>query len=614
MERNLLLVDDEKRVTSALLRLLHCEGYNVYVANSPDEALNLLEQHVIHVVVTDQKMPGQTGIELLRQARFLRPQLYGIVLSGQADVSTVVQAFNEKSIERFIPKPWENLRLKEVLREAFEMIEQRREHDATTKECGADLAKENLSLRAQLMARNALREQTALLDPLTGLANREGFSLLLQQAISKSVSDELVAVLLLDIKHFKWINDSYGYPVGDMLLRTAAERMRISIREQDGLARLGGDEFAFVLAGLTSVEQVGQVAEKLLEKMSTSPFVVNDLSFSVTANLGVSIYPYDGSSVGELLQHSDFALDKARLDHGGSVQYYMEEMDVSARARLEIEKELREAIDQNQLMLFYQPKIDVTSGRIAGMEALLRWNHPARGVVSPAEFIPVLEETGLILPVGRWVLVEAHRQLVEWLGSGFDYVKVAVNLSALQFKQNLLQTIQEVLANSRYTLPEGALEFELTESLLMQNAEEALPILRQIQSMGIRLSIDDFGTGYSSLSYLRKFRVDSLKIDQSFVQGLPENDEDKAIVSAIIALAHSLKMKVVAEGVERPEQSEALRIIGCDEMQGYLFSRPVPAAQMTELLRSNVNWGQRGDRYTKNNNDVILQGWTTPNY
>lgn len=579
-------------VTSALLRVLHQDGYNVYVAGSGAEALQLLREHGMQVAVSDFRMPGMNGVDVVRQIKQVSPDTLCIMMSGHADLVEVVQAFNEKLLYKFLPKPWENVRLREMVLCAFREYERSRylEEEVSLQPCRL-VDEHSRYLRHDLAQTEAYIEKMSNLDTLTGLANRSGFSLKLQDAIAHRAEFELIAVVLLDLEHYKRISDTYGYAFGDQLLLLVAERLQGCIRECDAIAHLGGGEFAFMLSEMSDVSQVGKVTQKLMETLESTAFTISDQEMYVVAHVGISVAPYDGASAVELIQHADAAMEHARKEQIRSAHYYVKEMNLRARQRLALEKELRQAIDRNEFQLYYQPKISVTSRKIVGMEALLRWVHPVRGLSAPGEFIAVLEETGLILPVGKWVLNAACRQIVAWMRAGLPEVSVAVNLSALQFQSNILETVSEALFENEDHFPKG-LELELTESVLMQNAEQAVAVLNQIRGLGVRLSIDDFGTGYSSLSYLRRFALDSLKIDRSFVVDLPGNTDDMAIVTAIVALAHSLKLKVIAEGVETEEQFEALSSMGCDEIQGYLFGAAVTAEEMTRLLREDSDRGE----------------------
>jgi diguanylate cyclase (GGDEF)-like protein len=438
---------------------------------------------------------------------------------------------------------------------------------------------ENISEHKQ--AEEQLRHQ-ATHDELTGLANRA----LLQDRLEQSIhyanrSRRLVAVLLLDLDRFKVINDSLGHGFGDELLCSVARRLEQTIREADTVARMGGDEFAILLAEVADVEDVGLVARKILEQL-TQPYLIEGREVTVTASLGISIYPQDGTDAQTLQRNADVAMYRAK-EEGNSFRFYTPEMNQRVMETLELEADLRRALDRGELLLHYQPKVNLTTGRIAGAEALLRWQHPLRGLVPPARFIPLAEETGLILPIGEWVLATACAQIRAWQDQGVAAVPVAVNLSARQFRRAVLgETIQRILRECR--VAPRLLELELTESMIMQDSEAAAATMQQLKALGVTLALDDFGTGYSSLNYLRRFPVDCLKIDRSFISDVATDASAAAVATSIVAIAHSLGLNALAEGVETAEQLDFLVKCGCDSLQGYYFSRPLPAPEFTALL------------------------------
>lgn len=430
-------------------------------------------------------------------------------------------------------------------------------------------------------AEEQLRHQ-ATHDELTGLANRT----LLQDRLEQSIhyanrSQRLLAVLLLDIDRFKIINDSLGHGFGDELLRSAALRLEKTVREADTVARMGGDEFVILLAEVATVDDVGLVAKKILDNL-TRPYIFDGREIRVTASLGVSLYPRDGADVATLLRNADVAMYRAK-EEGGTFRFYAPAMNKRIHETLELETDLRCALERSEFLLYYQPKIDLANGRVTGAEALLRWQHPQRGLVPPGMFIPLAEETGLILPIGEWVLSTACAQVRAWQLAGLPAVPVAVNLSARQFgKESLAKTVHNALRQS--AIPPRLLELELTESMIMRDPQAATVTMRQLGALGVRLALDDFGTGYSSLNYLRRFPVDCLKIDRSFICDVDCDSSAAAVATSIVAIAHSLGLQVVAEGVETKEQLAFLRQCGCDAFQGYYFSKPLPAAGFAELL------------------------------
>jgi diguanylate cyclase (GGDEF)-like protein len=423
-------------------------------------------------------------------------------------------------------------------------------------------------------------------DPLTGLPNR----LLFQDRLALSVAQahrrgKGLAVLFLDLDRFKVINDSLGHSVGDLLIREVAVRLRSCLREGDTVARLGGDEFTLLLPDLGQALDAAKVANKVLEVVRM-PFDIDGRELFVTCSMGISLYPDDGHDPETLVKNADAAMYRAKEQGRDHYQLYTRALNATALERLALESSLRKALAQDELLLHYQPILDVASRRVHGVEALLRWRHPELGLVSPAEFIPLAEVTGLILPMGPWVLRTACAQARAWqeLRPG---LRVAVNLSARQFQEpGLVAHVTDALADTG--LDPRLVQLEITETSAMQNAQSAIQTLRELKALGVGLSIDDFGTGYSSLSYLRRFPIDTLKIDQSFIRDIGTDPDDAAIASAIIALAHTLKLEVVAEGVETPGQLDFLTRHVCDRTQGYLFSRPLPADQCADLLAAPV--------------------------
>jgi diguanylate cyclase (GGDEF)-like protein/PAS domain S-box-containing protein len=423
-------------------------------------------------------------------------------------------------------------------------------------------------------------------DPLTQLPNRVLFLDRLEQALARATWHKRpTAVLHLDLDRFKVINDTVGHPIGDRVLKVIAERLNAAVRKGDTVARLGGDEFVVALADLAEVHDVPRVAEKLIAALHP-PVVIDGREYFVTASIGVSLHPWDGDDAETLLRNADVAMYRAKEKGKNNFQFYSPAMNAEAPRRLAIETDLRRALERREFLLHYQPKVDLATGRVAGMEALLRWQHPKQGLISPLDFIPLLEETGLIVPVGEWVLRSACAQNRSWQEAGLAPLRVAVNLSARQFKQpGLVEMVGEVLAE--VGLDPGLLELELTESILLEHTEESLATLRRFHDMGIHLALDDFGTGYSSLSYLKRFPIDSLKIDRSFIHDVTTNPDDATIARTVIAMAHNLRMTAVAEGVETREQLEFLRSHECDQMQGYYFSRPLAAEAFAQLLADN---------------------------
>lgn len=431
----------------------------------------------------------------------------------------------------------------------------------------------------------------AYYDLLTDLPNRTLFKKLIDKALQQSLRNSVIGSLLfIDLNRFKPINDTLGHRIGDALLKQVAERFRLALRENDVIARLGSDEFAVGLLDIKQHFHAGLVAQKLLAALD-SVFYIDGHELRIGASIGISVFPQDGMDADQLLQKADIAMFKAKRNverASGSYAFYNHEMNRTIAGRLYLESGLRRALQYEEFFLLYQPKIDINSGEMKGAEALIRWAHPKKGIISPTEFIPVAEETGLILQIDAWVLETACAQAKIWQDMGVSPFRIAVNVSAKEFTFALPESVSQALA--RHQISSSWLELEITESMLMHSAESVINIMDEITALGVTLALDDFGTGYSSLSYLKRFPIDTLKIDRSFIQGIPDGNDDCAIASAIISMSKQLKHKVIAEGVENRAQFSFLKQAGCDEIQGYLFSRPIDCNKFTELLKRNFRF------------------------
>lgn len=440
---------------------------------------------------------------------------------------------------------------------------------------GSDVTKATLAEQQVL--------QLARFDSLTGLANRSMFLQELDRVLASArASDRSFAVLFIDLDRFKSINDTLGHDAGDDLLKVMAGRLSGLLRGADMVARLGGDEFVVLVDGCAEPAALSKVASRVLNVLC-EPMRVCERNVQVSGSVGISIYPADGADAASLLKSADTAMYQAKARGKNNFQFFTPQLALRAAQHFALEGDLRQALARGELRLYYQPKFEISSGLICGMEALIRWQHPQRGMLAPGEFIELAEESGLIVPMGRWVMEEACRQLRQWREDGLDPPRCAINLSVRQFSSDtLVEDIRAALAVS--ALESGVIEVEITESLLMSDPERALRALRALHDMGVRIAIDDFGTGYSSLAYLKRFPAHTLKIDRSFVKGLPDDRDDGAITQAVIAMAHSLSMQVVAEGVENEAQLNYLRRLGCDQAQGYLLGRPIPAHELATRL------------------------------
>lgn len=425
-------------------------------------------------------------------------------------------------------------------------------------------------------------QRLANYDLLTGLPNRSMLTQLLEQALCASRrGKDYGALLVIDLSRFSAINDTLGQEIGDELLCQVALSFRRVLRDADVLARIGGAKFVVALLAIQKREHAGNVAQKLLGSLE-SPMIVDSHELHVGANIGISVFPEDGQEAASLIRFADIALSRVQQNNETGFMFYSADMNHRAKEHLRIEGELRHALARKELQLHYQPKVSLRSGRIVGAEALLRWRHPEQGMISPGIFIPVAEETGLILDLGAWVLDEACGQIRAWQDAGLVMPPIAVNLSARQFDHNLPKRIGAVL--ERHAVSPEHLKLEITESLLVRGAETVIPIMNQLVAMGLALALDDFGTGYSSLAYLKKFPISTLKIDRSFVVGLPREENDCAIAKAIVTMAQQLRQEIVAEGIETIEQMIFLRDLGCDQLQGYLFSPAVPARDFEQMV------------------------------
>jgi diguanylate cyclase (GGDEF)-like protein len=554
-----LLVEDNPG-DARLVEILLSEagpGFEVSHVERLEQALEELDRDEFDVVLLDLSLPDSSDFETVERVRMAVPEMPVVVFSGRDDEEIALQALQGGAEDYLVKGQGDGDLMARAIRYAIERKK----------------AEERLAYLAQY-------------DPLTGVANRALFHDRLEQALARAErSGEAVTLLFVDLDRFKAVNDTLGHAGGDALLREVARRIEGRVRNSDTVARLGGDEFAIILEGLSDARNAAKVARDVLMRLS-GPVVVDGHEIPVSASIGIAVRP--PSEGDRLLKDADAAMYRAKRMGGNNHQFYTEEMNVQAAARLTLERDLRRALEGDQLLLHYQPMVALATGKVVGAEAHMRWRHPDRGMVPPAEFIPVLEETGLIVSAGEKALRAACRQNRAWRDAGLPPVRVAVNVSARQFVQEkLADAVMGALRDSG--LDPSCLELEVTESLLVEDGAAGLRVLDRLrEAVGrVRVAIDDFGTGYSSLHRLKALPVETLKIDKTFIAGIPASGDDAAITGALISLAHDLGIRVTAEGVEAADQVSFLRDRGCDEAQGYYFSRPVPADEFARLLEAD---------------------------
>ncbi|MCH6582711.1 MAG: EAL domain-containing protein [Proteobacteria bacterium] len=573
---------------NALSRLLRQDCYRTITVESATNALAILRDNEIGVIVSNHLIPGMTGVEFFAQAKEICPDTVRILMTDANDVQATIEAVNDGAVSRLLEKPWQEEDLRSVVHEAYEHYELVRENKRRLQDLACtneELKSLNVKLERRVEQKTRELSRLTNYDAVTGLPNRLLFSERLTQALGQARRNEdLVGVMFLNLDRFNFVNNTLGYAMGDRLLQAATQRLVACVREGDTVARIGADEFAFLLTNLDSEEGLEAIATRILNSLS-GPFRLDDQEVFATASIGISLYPSDDDTVDGLLKNAATAVNRAKQDGNNHYRYYAREMNVKSLERLTMESRLHQALERDEFLLYYHPKVDLRSGRLVGVEALLRWQHPELGIVSPGEFIPVLEETGLINQAGDWVLRRACAQVRAWREMGLPLVCVAVNLSIHQFKQkNLVDTIRSALREAQLGHLSNVLELDITENLLMEDASAAAAKLRELEALGVRVAIDDFGTGYSSLSHLKRFPIHTIKIDRSFVKHITNDPDDEAIVTAIIGMARGLKLQVVAEGVETREQMEFLRAQRCDEMQGYLVTPPLPDQDIIPFL------------------------------
>jgi len=549
------LNEEDSKLMKGLLVEAGNKRFALEWVESYEKGREAIGQNLHDVYLIDYQLGKRTGLDLLREGLYDGCKAPMIMLATQAHQGIDTEAIKFGAADSLVKGQITASLLERSIRYAIERKK----------------ADERMTYLAQY-------------DALTGLANRSLFKELLSQALARAErAGKHVALMFLDLDRFKIINDSLGHDAGDQVLKVVAERLRSRMRKSDTVARLGGDEFTVILEAIGTVQDATNVAQELLHIVGQS-IMVQDQEVFVTPSVGIALYPQYGKDPETLIKNADMAMYRAKRQGRNMYRFYTTETNGKASQHLAIESSLRRGLEREEFLLHYQPQIDMNNGRVVALEALLRWQTPERGMIQPDDFIPLAEENGMIVLLGEWVLRTACRQNQEWQHAGLPPISVSVNLSARQFRQrNFVETVSRILKESG--LDPQYLDLELTESLLFESNGATKSRLKELKELGIRISIDDFGTGYSSLSYLKAFPIDTLKIDRTFVGDIPMSEEDSAIASGMIALAHGLHMKVTAEGVETLAQLDFLRERGCDAIQGFLMSPPVPAEEIGPCLQ-----------------------------
>lgn len=609
LKPKILLVNDHPPSLLALKTLIlnspHASDFDLMTASSGAKALRAVLDHNFAVILLDVSMPGMDGFETAETIHS-HPRSASVPIifitahyademnrlkgyqQGAADylISPVIPQILHSKIDVFIELAKKNMQL-EFQREQLALMNR----DLQVQQM-RDLQRINAALQTEIIERRqaeARAHELATRDPLTGLLNRRSLTERLDHALAVAARHgHRLALLFLDLDKFKSINDALGHDAGDELLLQAADRICSSVRGSDIVARLGGDEFVVLMEGMPSYHAAAEVAKKIVAA-NAMPFQIGAQSVQTSASVGISLYPQDGTSIHTLMRNADLAMYHAKKESPGTFQFFHEDLNARMLERSRFEEELQQALDNDEFELYYQPKVEAHTGRVAGAEALLRWHHPRLGLLSGGQFIPAATDSGLVVPIGEWVISAACAQARQWRDEGMDMpsIPIAVNVAIPQIYANLPEVIYRAL--ERHNVPSSCLQLEITESLVIRDVERATSVLREISDSGITIAIDDFGTGYSSLSVLKALPIDILKIDQSFVRDLGKDLGDNAIVTAIVNLARALTLRVVAEGVETLEQLNALRELGCDEHQGYFYSKPLPAKDFIErVLHANA--------------------------
>jgi diguanylate cyclase (GGDEF)-like protein len=574
----ILIIDDEEKIRDLLRELLGAK-YSCTLVASAEEALAVLKQGKFDLVVSDINMRGISGLELLPVVHRDCPDTVVVLISGGQTIESAIEAIRGGAFD-YIMKPLDLNHVEAAVDRALNhhaLLKQKRSYETNLEEL--------------VRQRTAQIEHLAYYDALTDLPNRMLFVDRLTQALTQAQRTPLmVGTVFLSLDRFKKINDTLGHLVGDLCLKKVASRLRNCVREGDTIARFDGAEFALLLTQVKGTEDLVELAQAIAAALKPS-FHLQGQEVYVTASIGISIFPDDGKDAGTILKNGGAALYQAKKLGGSNYRFYTSDMNVRALKRLALETSLRGAIEKEELVLYYQPQIDYATEQVVGAEALVRWQHPTLGLLPPSEFIPLAEESGLILQLGAWVMRTACAEACTWQAAGFGKIRVAVNVSAREFRRSdFFAGMVEILKETG--LDAGCLELELTETTIMENAEAAVALLTEIRNLGVKIAIDDFGTGYSSLSYLKSLPIDTLKLDRSFVNGATSDPDDAALVVAVITLAHNLRLQVIAEGVETEEHLRFLRLLRCDAGQGFLFGKPMPADVFRSSLDRQSNYAR----------------------
>jgi diguanylate cyclase (GGDEF)-like protein len=562
-----LIVDDEAEIRDVLHEFLS-ESYQCIAVNSAEAALELIATKKFDLIISDIAMERMSGLEMVPQILEVAPETIILMVSGQRTIESAIAAMHAGAFD-YITKPFDLRHVDAAVSRAIEhrkLLEAKRHYEESLKEL--------------VNQRTVEFEHLATHDTLTDLPNRALFEDRVAQAVAVAQRNgQMCGTLFLALDGFKKIVDTLGHSAGDLLLKDVASRLKQCMNESDTVARFDGYEFALLLTQVTETKDLVEISRSITEVLRP-PFGLVDQEVYVTASIGISLFPYDGQDLRTLLKNADAALYRAEMQGGNNYQFYASEMNAGALKRLALESSLRQAVENEEFVVHYQSQVDLQSRSIVGKEALVRWQHPELGLLPPADFIDLAEKTGLILDIGHSVMRSACIQARRWQLDSFTNLHLAVNVSARQLKQkDFLSRLVDILDESE--IDPASLELELTETSVMEDPESAARLLAEIRRMGVKIAIDDFGTGYSSLSYLKCLPIDTVKLDRSFVCDVTIHPDHAALVMAIITLAHNLRLRVIAEGVETEEQLNFLRLLRCDQGQGYFFDKPTSADQLT---------------------------------